>query len=314
MRVIRDGAQATVHWCFFKWWRRAGKRRGYDLVVDVVNTIPFFTPLFIRGGQPRRIALFFQLARRIWWFESRLPFSLIGFLVEPLYVRVYRRTHVITISESSLRDLAHNGIPERLISICPVGIDVQPLEALEPKAAGLDIVFVGRLTASKRPDDIVRAFLDIRRSRPEARLRMVGDGRQRYKDKLFGLVREFGLEGEIDFRGWVSNDEKLRLMRESHVIAVTSVKEGWGLIVTEAAALGTPAVVYDIDGLRDSVRDGETGVVCKENTPGAMAREILSLTGEPERYERLRTNALEWSRAFTWDRTAQEFKTLTGIE
>lgn len=313
VRILRQGAQATVHWRFFRWWRRTGRHEGYDLVVDVINTIPFLTSLFVRGGKPRRVALFFQLARQIWWYESIFPFNIVGYLLEPLYVRLYRGTSVITISESSREDLARNGIPAGMIGICPVGIDIEPLRELEPKREGLDIVFVGRLTASKRPDDVVKAFAQIRVARPEARLRMVGDGRERYKAELFRTVCELGLEGEVDFVGWIAHDEKVRLMRESHVIAVTSVKEGWGLIVTEAAALGTPAVVYDIDGLRDSVMDDETGVVCRQNTPEALAREILILADDPARYDRLRANALAWSREFTWDRTTQEFKRLADI-
>jgi glycosyltransferase involved in cell wall biosynthesis len=313
VRIIRQGAQATVQWRFFRWWRRSGRRSGFDLVVDVVNTIPFFTPLFIRELSTRRIALFFQLCRRIWWYESIFPLSLLGWLAEPLYVRLYRGTTVITISESSRRDLLRHGIPERMVHVCPVGIDVMPLEQLEPKPEGLNIIFVGRLTASKQPEHAVEALVRVVRSRPEARLWVLGDGRERYKKEFTEKIAALGLEDAIDLPGWVPADEKHRLMREAHIIVVTSVKEGWGLIVTEAAALGTPAVVYDIDGLRDSVRDGKTGVICRSNDPDELAREILDLAADTERYERLRDGALAWSRDFTWDRTASEFERFAGV-
>jgi glycosyltransferase involved in cell wall biosynthesis len=313
VRIVRRGAQATVHWRFYKWWRSEGQRRGYDLVVDVVNTIPFFTPLFIRGGSPRRVALFFQLCRQIWWYESKFPFNVVGYLLEPLYVRIYRRTRVITISESSKKDLRRNGISSKLVDICPIGTDVKPLDDLEPKSPGLNVIFVGRLTASKRPDHVMRAFAELHRQRADARLWIVGDGRPRYEQNLKMLLHELRLEGCVEFKGHVSDEEKLQLMRDAHVIAVTSVKEGWGLIVTEAAALGTPAVVYDIDGLRDSVRSGETGVVCRRNTPEELAARVLDLVRDQELYERLRHNGLVWSREFTWERTAEVFKKLAGI-
>lgn len=312
VRILRSGAQATVHWRFFRWWRRHGRFDEYDLVIDVVNTIPFMTPLFIKG-RTKRVALFFQLARQVWWYESRFPLSACGYASEPLYLQAYRGTQVVTISRSSKADLERYRVPADLISICPVGIDIEPLEALEPKPAGLDVLFVGRLTASKRPEEALRAFAAVRASRPEARLRIVGNGRERYVKRVIAVARELGLGGEVEFLGRVSHEEKIELMRSSHVIVVTSVKEGWGLIVTEAAALGTPAIVYDVDGLRDSVRDGTTGVVCKDNTPRALASEVLSLVVDPERYERLRSNALAWSREFTWDHAAAEFKRIALI-
>jgi len=312
--ILRRGAQATVHCHFMWWWLRGRRRQGFDLVIDVVNTLPFLTPLLVRERDARKLALFFQLCREIWFYESVVPLSAIGYLGELLYLKLYRRMKVVTISESSRRDLIAKGIPEKAVSICPVGISVRPLESVEPKGDGLDMLFVGRLTASKRPDHVIKAFSRVLKERPEARLWIAGDGRPWYRARLERLARELLVDGAVDFKGRVSEEEKERLMLQAHVIAVTSVKEGWGLIVTEANALGTPAVVYDVDGLRDSVRDGETGIVCRTNTPEALAEEVLSLSGDAERYQRLRQTALEWSRQFTWDRTAAEFRKVAGIQ
>ena len=314
VRILRRGAQATVHCHFMWWWLRAGRRQGFDLVIDVVNTLPFLTPLLVKERDARKLALFFQLCRQIWFYEMVVPLSAIGYFAELVYLKLYRRMKVVTISESSRRDLVSKGIPEDAVSICPVGIGIRPLDAAEPKGDGLDMIFVGRLTASKRPDHVIRAFSLVLKERPEARLILVGDGRPWYRAKLERLARELLLDASVEFKGRVSEEEKERLMLQAHVIAVTSVKEGWGLIVTEANALGTPAVVYDVDGLRDSVRDGETGIVCRTNTPEALAAEVLSLTADAGRYQRLRQAALEWSRQFTWDRTAEEFRKVAGIE
>lgn len=94
-------------------------------------------------------------------------------------------------------------------------------------------------------------------------------------------------------------------MREALVIAVTSVREGWGLIVTEANSQGTPAVVYNIHGLRDAVRDGETGIVTHANNPEALAEGIRVLWNNPTLYEMMREKAWEWSKEFSWEKTAE---------
>ncbi|PKQ28704.1 MAG: glycosyltransferase family 1 protein [Candidatus Anoxymicrobium japonicum] len=312
VRVIRQGAQVTVQWRFYRWWRRQGQNDGYDTVVETVNTIPFLTPLYIRGGKMRRKALFFQLCGRVWWYESVFPLNVIGFLLEPLYLLAYRRTHVATISESSRKDLVRHGVPGRLVDICPVGIDARQPETIASGGDGLNILFVGRLTPSKRPDHVIKAFAKIRLTRADARLWIVGDGKPRFKAGLERLVRALGLERDVTFFGRVSEDGKARLMREAHVIAVTSVKEGWGLVVTEAAARGTPAVVYDVDGLRDSVRGGVTGVVCGENTPEVLSREVLALAADAFRLEKMRNNARAFSSEFTWEKATEAFERFIG--
>jgi glycosyltransferase involved in cell wall biosynthesis len=96
-------------------------------------------------------------------------------------------------------------------------------------------------------------------------------------------------------------------MRRSHLIVVTSVKEGWGLIVSEAASQGTPAVVYDVDGLRDSVRHQETGLVVAAQ-PTALAAAAAELLTDDPTYSRLQTAGWEWSKSLTFDQSYRDFK------
>jgi glycosyltransferase involved in cell wall biosynthesis len=107
--------------------------------------------------------------------------------------------------------------------------------------------------------------------------------------------------------GTVSKEEKIALMQRSWLIAAASVKEGWGLTVTEAASQGTPAVVYNVDGLRDSVKDGKTGIVCKANTPENMAENILKLLENKEEYARLRKAGWEWSKEINFENSYRQF-------
>jgi glycosyltransferase involved in cell wall biosynthesis len=73
------------------------------------------------------------------------------------------------------------------------------------------------------------------------------------------LTRKLGLHESVKFLGRLPAADKHRYMAAVHALLMASVREGWGLVVTEANRCGTPAIVYDVPGLRDSVRDGKTG-------------------------------------------------------
>ena len=173
VRVVRRGRQWTVHAHAWRWLRL---RRGqFDRIVDEVNTIPFFTPLYL-GEQQRRM-LIHQLAREYWWRETPGLFRLIapiGYAAEPLYLRLYRGSPAMTISESSRDDLARLGFSADRITILPMAIDAEPLRTLSPKPARFRIIVVGRLTPAKFVEEAVRAFAVVQRDVPDAALDIVG--------------------------------------------------------------------------------------------------------------------------------------------
>ncbi len=102
-------------------------------------------------------------------------------------------------------------------------------------------------------------------------------------------------------------------MQKSLLILVTSIKEGWGLIVTEAASQGTPAVVYDVDGLRDSVYHSKTGLITTSNTPIKLAEAIKSLLYEPAKFEQIQYSAWKVSHSVNFDQSYQDFLLATAI-
>ena len=129
---------------------------------------------------------------------------------------------------------------------------------------------------------------------------------------MIDYIADSPYKNDIDYIGRIDQRDKATLMRSCHFIAVTSVKEGWGLIVTEAASQGTPAVVYDVPGLRDSVRNGQTGLVTADR-PTALAEAIVRLLTDRTMYERLRHAAWEWSKHITFDQSYQDLKTVLGV-
>jgi len=110
----------------------------------------------------------------------------------------------------------------------------------------------------------------------------------------------------VTFFGYVDSERKRELMSRAHAILVPGIREGWGLVVTEANAMGTPAVGYDVHGLRDSIRDGETGILC-ETKPEMMAARAVEFLRDKRVRDRLSGNALVWAGEFDWERSAEEF-------
>jgi glycosyltransferase involved in cell wall biosynthesis len=297
IHVVRAGRQWTVHMRAFLHYR--GKLRSrFDVVVDEVNTMPFFTPLW--AGVPVFL-LIFQLAREVWWYESPFPVNAIGFAAEPLYLRCYRNSQVLTISASTEMDLRKLGFSGP-ITIVPVGLETaKPTSTL--KATIPTFLYVGRLSPSKRIPDIIHAFGFFRDSLRAGQLWLVGDGPVEYLRKLQNLVSTLGLKDHVEFCGRLSVTDKYRRMGQSHALLLASAREGWGLVVIEANSCGTPAVAYDVPGLRDAVRNEQTGLLV-EPSPRELARGMRRLWDEPDLYSRLAAEARRWSATFSFDTAA----------
>lgn len=304
VHIVRRGRQQTVHWAAYQYYR--GRARGrYDIVIDEVNTIPFFAPLYAREPV---ILYSNQLAREVWRYEAPFPVNALGYIAEPMYMQAYRHTPIMTISCSTERDLRGLGL-KGPCHIIPMAVDMpvsERLPAIEIKEPALTLAFVGRVVPSKRVDHTIEALSLIHQSHDaNAHLWIIGSWDERHKLALDRRITSLGLGSYVTFWGPVEAATKERLLARAHALVMTSVREGWGLVVTEANALGTPAVVYNVPGLRDSTRDGETGLVCAENTPASLAQAIMTLYGQRTLYNRLRNEAWASAKTLNWDRSAR---------
>jgi glycosyltransferase involved in cell wall biosynthesis len=275
--------------------RELARLRGFDLVVDEINTIPFLTPLW-RRRLPPVVALVHQLAGDVWDAEAPAPLAAVGKWLEPRALRLYRDVPVVTISESTKDDLQRLGLPD--VSVVPAGRDDPPELNGRPKEPVPTFLFVGRLASNKRPDHAVEAFRHIRESLPDARLWIVGRG-------PLGKELSKTLPEGAEMLGYLTRDELYRRMARAHCLLVPSVREGWGLVVIEANSVGTPAVGYDVPGVRDSIQHEQTGLLAEAGDPSALARGALVLVRDAARYAVISARALERARLFSWDVTAQ---------
>lgn len=250
VQVVRRGGRFSVYREANRWYRAEGRGR-FDVVLDVVNTRPFLMPSVVRAAPV--VALIFQVAREVWRYEMPRPLALVGrHWLEPRWLGLYADVPTLTISESSRASLAEYGL--RDLRLVPVGLEAPRVPTPAERERTPTVVFLGRLAANKRPDHALAAFRLARRRVPGARMWVVGSG-----PLEASLRREYASE-PVRFFGRVPDEEKLALLARAHAVLVTSVREGWGLVVTEAATVGTPAIGYDVAGLRDSLR-ASNGVV-----------------------------------------------------
>jgi len=259
-KIIRKGEEIGVH---FKGMIYAKKNeRKFDVIIDQINTIPFFTPLLIR--KEKRRAFFHQLCKNVWFYESKFPISLIGYVLESVYLKLYRNTKAFVVSESTKQDLIkYAWAKPSNILVLENQIDFKPKSKISKKENSF--VFVGRLTKSKRVHDCIEALSYI----DEAKLYIIGNGDSKYMGKLKKLAKKLKLNKRVIFTGRISNEKRNKIMSKATAILVTSVREGWGLIVTEANANGTIAITYDVEGLRDA---NKTGFITKKNNPKELAK------------------------------------------
>lgn len=305
IETYRIGNRFTVYWKAYRYFQNHF-RDWPDLVVDEMNTVPFATAFYTKK---RTILLTYQLAREVWFYQMQLPFSLLGYLFEPFYLRLISKKYdfVLTESESTRQDLKKYGFSENRTHVFRVGMALPPLKRLQAKKGLTDVLFLGALRPMKRPIHAVKAFEVARDRDPNLRLTVAGDTSSKYARKVKAYILRSRHTDAISLVGRVDPAIREELMRNAGVILVTSIKEGWGLIVTEANSQGTPAIGYDADGLRDSIKHKNTGLLVASGNPTEMGEAILDLFGHPTLYQKYRESAWKWSQEFTFENSYIDF-------
>ena len=294
--IVRVGNSLTV----YTRARRTYRKRflgNTDVIIDEINTRPFLTPRYA-GTETPVFALIFQLAREFWFYETPFPISVVGrYLLEDYWLRAYCHVPTFTISKSTQDDLLALDFSD--VTIVPVGVSYPVLSELPEKAREPTVAYVGRLKKAKLPDHALKAFEIIREQVPNARLSVIGEGYLRRR------IERDAPRG-VSFFGWVSEELKIELLRRAHVLLYPAVREGWGLTIMEANALGTPAVGYDVPGIRDSIRHGETGFRVPFGDVSRLAEHAVSLLTDEPRRRLIAENALRWAARFNWEDTARK--------
>lgn len=283
--IRRAGSGLSVYRMARKFWENEASYAGFDIVIDEVNTRPFFAPVFVKNVPVA--ALIHQVAKEVWYHELPRPIAWFGStILEQRWLRLYSTVPTITISESSRRSLRRYGLTN--LHVVPPGLNESAMSATPARESVPTLLFVGRLSANKRPDHAIAAFKLVQRQLPGAQMWVVGSG------PLGRTLAEMA-PADVTFFGHVQEHEKCSLMEKADVLVVTSVREGWGMVVSEAASLGTPTIGYKVDGLIDSIE--AAGGYLVEQSPKALADEIVRRIPDIRSRipERRSTGTLPWS-------------------
>ncbi|HEY5426280.1 MAG TPA: glycosyltransferase [Candidatus Tumulicola sp.] len=297
---------AAVPWTYLKEFRDR-----FDLILDSSNGIPFFSPLF---SMKPKVCVMYHVHREV--FKKHLPAWLAGMLAwceETFVPIVYRNVHFVTISEDTRDEMRRVGIGNPAAGLVRCGVD----DRLVPgeKAAVPTVLYLGRLKAYKRVDRLIEAFAAVHARLPSAVLRIAGTGDT--LAELRDLVSRLGLGDAVFFEGFVDDDRKRELLQRAWTTVSLSEMEGWGISAIEGNACATPAIAFDVPGLREAIVHGESGLIVPDGADPAEA--ILAVLTDETLRRRLERGALNRAAKFSWDEAAREMlfeflRAIVGLE
>lgn len=281
-----------------------------DVVIDEVNTVPFFTPKYVK--EPVAM-LIHQLCKDCWKYAVNPLAQPLGWRLEKAFHNIYTKAAregklgaVITVSQSTKQDLIELGYPEELIHIVHNGLDWDFYSDCTELADGKDelVAYVGRITPYKRLEDLLKAWKVVEQGTRDAALVIAGRPEPRYLERLARLAKKLNLR-RAEFRANIPQQEKKKWLARAKILVYPSTREGWGQPVLEAAVCGTPAVAYDVSGLRYAVRHMETGILVKPGDISQLAEAIGMMLRDSGLRNKLSENAYIYAQSFSWDSTAE---------
>ena len=331
IQVVRKGGDLMFQLTVALNLKKLDREFNFDVVVEDLNKLPVFAhwfvrkPLLVQMHHLWRKSIFaeavFPVAFGVWFFERIIPFF-------------YRTQPFVVVSPSTKKELAEIGVDESRISViyngsekpavaaqfnegscgetaaqfrgdsCESNENLPQQDNASKNAPEPYFIWLSRVHRYKGIWTALEAFEKFSKSHPEVKLYVVGDGP--LLKKLPVWLKTHGLEGKVELTGYVSAARKYELLSSSLALLQTSYKEGWGLTVMEAAQLCKTTIASDVPGLRDSVRDGETGILFPSGDAAACASAMEKVYGDAELRASLGQNAKRYAESFSWEKSARE--------
>jgi glycosyltransferase involved in cell wall biosynthesis len=310
IKIIRRGSAYTVHIEAYKAYKK-DQLKNFNTIIDCFHGLPFFSPMYIKNT--KIIALINEPAKNVWFKNVIFPLSLLAYLAEPTFFIPYRKLPFITGSESIQKELTHYAIPLENINVVHHGITIKKLKQKYEKEKKPTVIYLAPVSQDKGIEDAIKAVAQLKKEKVQ--LWVVGKAPDKnYLDKVIELTKNLGIADRVTFWGFVSQEKKFELLSKAWMLAHPSIREGWGLNVIEANAYGTPAVGYNIVGLRDSIVDKKTGILVDTNST-ALANGINTIIKNKTLYKDMMENAKKWSKNFTWQKSAERsLSVITSVQ
>lgn len=293
IQIIRSGSAASAFLHARKWCRQQPR---FDLVIDQHHGIPWYAPWWCRT---HCVAYIHEVLGPIWNSFYRWPLSGAGKFQERWTHWFYREVPFFTASSDTKAKLHEHGV--RKVQIIPYGVHTNALPQLDPKplTSPLRLVVVCRLAPNKRVAHAIETVKHLLAAGHPTGLTIVGTGED--ESALKALPQKLGIEDHVRFTGPLTEADKDEQLRQSHFLLHTSQREGWGLNVIEANAMGTPAAVYPVAGLVESTLNNQTGIVSQEETPVSLAARLAEALAKPAAYQIWRIAAWERAKTYHWN-------------
>ncbi|NIA29399.1 MAG: glycosyltransferase [Actinobacteria bacterium] len=307
IKVVRRGNRSLFNYVVPFAYMRLRRKSRFDIVIDDINKIPFYTPLFAR--EPILAIEHHFFGKSIY---LQAPFLSAGYVYysEKLVPLVYRNTPFAAVSQSTRSELKEMGVRSQ-IDLLQNAVDIERYRVLSgEKCATPSIGYLGRLKKYKSVEHVLHALLLVKERFPEIKLLIIGDGD--YRRELERRAGALGLGDRVKFTGYVSQEDKVKLLNRVWLVVNPSPKEGWGLTVIEANACAVPVIAADSPGLRDSVVDGKTGVLYPYGDINGLGNEIIQLLENEQKRNQLALQARKWAEKFSWDESARKAMEIIG--
>jgi len=314
VKIIRRGNSITIYPLAFLYYILHWKGK-FNCVLEVKDGgLPWFARFY--AGK-HVIALVHQTGRDFsyhsymnstWRYEVKGILAPLMYLLEPLLLSIYKLTPVITVSRSTKMNLLKLGLDSNAVTIVHGGLSLKPVENIPKKERDPTIIYLGRIKRSKGLSELIVALYYVRKNIQNVKLWVAGRGDSSYLNELMRFIDKLGLINNLEFFGYVDEKTKINLLSRAHLLVFPSVMEGWGLTVIEANACGTPVIAFNVPGLRDSIINGETGLLVPYGDIKALANAIIKVLSEDELRAKLSKNAIKWAEKFSWEKTAKEFE------
>ncbi len=285
------------------------KARNADIILDVSNGIPFFSPFYSRKNKVLHIH---HIHKDVWFKEAQarnLKESIVAplgyFLEMKIVPLMYKNTKIITLSQSSKEGILKH-ISKNVIGMVAPGIEFSKLKSVK-KSKNPSLLFLNRIIKYKGIDILIEAIACLKKEDFFDKLEVNVAGSGGYMEEAKALAKRLGVEKKIKFHGFVSDKDKKKLFEKSWIFVNPSMAEGWGIVNIETNYFGTPVIGSNVSGIKDSVVNGKTGLLFEYGKPKELAEKIKYLIKNKKERERMSKESRKWAMKFDWDSKAKEY-------
>ncbi len=295
IKVIRiGGAFSTYPLVFLKYLFKL--RFEVDAIIENNIGLPYFTPLY--AFKPR-VTITYHLIKKTYFVEAAFPIAVVAYFIENFLAPiVYCKEKMMAISESTKKEMIKSGY--RNIDIVRLGLDHAKYNYKEVKKFNKPhLIYIGGVKKYKRINILVDVLHKLIK-KYDCHLDIVGALDFMSGNNIFlEQAKRLGVNENVTFHGYLSEEDKIMLLRKSHIFVTASSKEGWGLVNLEANACGLPVVAMDLPAFRESVSDNESGYLVK--TTSEFVAKVSDLLNDPKLMKKMSKDGIGWAKEFTWE-------------